>query len=54
VPFVPNEEAAVPQLAPHTTYTAFLDGATPRVDTVCPPQHHGGPYSVQLGTFTTQ
>ncbi|MDB5073704.1 MAG: hypothetical protein JWM87_4815 [Candidatus Eremiobacteraeota bacterium] len=52
--FVANEEAAVPQLAAHTTYTAFLDGASPVINRDCPPQHSGGPFTVQLGTFATQ
>jgi hypothetical protein len=51
----PDHQAAVPQLVAHTTYTAFLDGVAPP-QPACPPTNipFGGPYTVNLGTFTTQ
>jgi len=51
---VANEAAAVPQLAAHTTYTVFVDGASPVTSTECPKQSFGGPFSDNVGTFTTQ
>jgi hypothetical protein len=41
--------AAAPQLAPHTTYQAFVDGAFPAFG--CNP---ADPFSFSIGTFTTQ
>jgi hypothetical protein len=41
--------SAVPTLAPHTTYTVFVDAVIPQV-----PCFGGGPTTYNLGTFTTQ
>lgn len=49
-----NEQAAVPQLAPHTTYRVFVDGASPTFKPNCASGTYGGPFSIDEGTFTTQ
>ena len=50
-PPLPDHQAAVPQLAAHTTYAVFVEGVAPAT-TGCG-AHAALPFSIPLGTFTT-
>jgi hypothetical protein len=50
-PPLPDHQAAVPQLAGHTTYAVFVDGVAPAT-TGCG-AHGPLPFSIPIGTFTT-